>query len=566
MAFPRLAREWHAARNGDLLPTDVTPGSSRKIWWKCPAGREHEWRATVVSRTQRHTGCPFCSGRRPTRARSLARLRLRLAREWHPTRNGALTPSDVSLGSSRRVWWKCSAGPDHEWHAPVYGRTGNGTGCPFCSGRRASRQRNLARLHPKVAAEWHPTRNGTLRPADVVPGSNRRVWWKCAAEPAHEWSAPVRDRGVLGYGCPFCRGHRVSATHSLAARFPKLAAQWHPTKNGKLTPASVTPHSAYRAWWFCRMGADHVWRDQVNARSGGGRGCPFCAGKRVSRTNCLAVLHPRLAREWHLTKNGTKTPWNFVAGSVKRVWWRCQKGPDHEWLAGIASRVHGTGCPCCSGHKPSVTNSLATQFPKVAAQWHRARNGRLRPKDVVAGSNRRVWWKCAAGPDHEWQTTVANRTWLGNGCPFCSGHRVSMTNSLAARYPRLAAEWDRERNGKLRPSDVMPGSWQRVWWRCPKGPDHVWEAAIYNRVRTPGCPFCRDRMVSVTNSLAVLFPEVAWEWHPTRNGKLTPFDVIASAREHAWWRCARGHVWRELVRTRTASGRGCPVCADLGVG
>ncbi len=504
------------------------------------------------------------AGRQRPAAPSLAGAFPQLAREWHASRNGDLRPTDVTPGSSRRVWWKCPAGADHEWQAPVYGRTAGGTGCPFCSGRRASRERNLARLHPKVAAEWHPTKNGALRPGDVVPGSNRRVWWRCRRDPGHEWAAVVQSRAVLGSGCPFCRGDRPSATHCLAARFPALAAQWHPTRNGKLGPAEVTPHSAYRAWWFCVAGADHVWQEQVNERSGGGKGCPFCAGKRVSRTNCLAVLYPRLAREWHPTKNGSRTPRDFVAGSVKRVWWRCRKGPDHEWLAGIASRVHGTGCPCCSGHKVSVTNSLATSFPKVAAEWHPTRNGRLRPKDVVGGSNRRAWWRCRKGPDHVWACTIANRTWGGFGCPFCSDHRVSVTNSLATRFPRLASEWDGERNGKLRPSAVLPGSWVRVWWRCPKGPDHVWVKEIYNRVRTPGCPFCRGRMVSVTNSLGVLYPEVAWEWHPTRNGKLSPFDVIATAREHVWWRCARGHVWRELVRSRTMKGRGCPTCADEG--
>ncbi|MBI5489099.1 MAG: zinc-ribbon domain-containing protein [Deltaproteobacteria bacterium] len=492
---------------------------------------------------------------------SLAKAYPKLARQWHPTRNGGCTPADVLPGSHRKVWWKCPAAPDHEWQTPVYSRTGQGTGCPFCTGRWASRAHNLARHRPHLAAEWHPTKNGDLTPVEVVPGSNRKVWWRCRAA-GHEWTARIHDRGVLGHGCPYCRGHRASAKHSLAARFPDIAVQWHPVKNGELTPADVTPHSAYRAWWRCPKGPDHEWQDQVNARTGGKKGCPFCAGMRVSVTNRLAVLHPKLAREWHPTKNGKKTPWDFVALSVKRAWWICKKGPDHVWRAGIASRVYGTGCPCCSNHKVSVTNSLATRFPKVAAQWHPTRNGRLRPGDVVAGANRRAWWACPAGPDHEWATTVSNRTFLGNGCPFCSGRRASVTNSLATLHPELAAQWDRKRNGKLRPSDVVPGSLRPAWWRCPKGPDHVWETPVYDRVRTPSCPFCRGRRSSVTNSLASLFPEVAAEWHPTRNGGVEPSEVVALAREYAWWRCARGHAWREQIRTRTAKGRGCPVCAE----
>ena len=34
-------------------------------------------------------------------------------------------------------------------------------------------------LFPEVAKQWHPTLNGDLKPTDVKPGSNERVWWRC---------------------------------------------------------------------------------------------------------------------------------------------------------------------------------------------------------------------------------------------------------------------------------------------------------------------------------------------------------------------------------------------------
>lgn len=33
-----------------------------------------------------------------------------LAKQWNYDRNGALTPWDVTIGSDRKVWWKCSLG------------------------------------------------------------------------------------------------------------------------------------------------------------------------------------------------------------------------------------------------------------------------------------------------------------------------------------------------------------------------------------------------------------------------------------------------------------------------
>lgn len=46
----------------------------------------------------------------------------KLAKEWHPTKNSKLTPNDVSYGSEKYIWWKCSKGPDHEWEMTVYAR------------------------------------------------------------------------------------------------------------------------------------------------------------------------------------------------------------------------------------------------------------------------------------------------------------------------------------------------------------------------------------------------------------------------------------------------------------
>jgi hypothetical protein len=165
------------------------------------------------------------------------------ALRWHPTKNGDLTPRDVSPGSHRRVWWKCRKGPDHEWQA-IVASVANAvrSGCPFCSGQRASVTNSLASLTPAIARQWHPTRNGGLTPRDVTAYSNRPVWWRCRRGPDHEWQAPPNNR-QRGDGCPFCSRHRPTAATSLAARFPDIAREWHPTKNGSLSPRAVLPAS-----------------------------------------------------------------------------------------------------------------------------------------------------------------------------------------------------------------------------------------------------------------------------------------------------------------------------------
>src|SRR5438445_7937538 len=138
-------------------------------------------------------------------------------------------------------------------------------------------------------------------------------------------------------------------------------------------------------------------------------------GKRLKEP--LSVTHPQLAAEWHSTKNGDLRPENITAGSSKKVWWKCQFG--HEWDATVSNRVLGRGCPYCSNRKVDKSNCLTTTRPELVAEWHPTKNGELRPEQFTAGSGEKVWWKCPAADDHEWQASIYSRA-PGIGCPYCN--------------------------------------------------------------------------------------------------------------------------------------------------
>tara|TARA_B100001123_G_C14728203_1_gene795851 strand:+ start:131 stop:598 length:468 start_codon:yes stop_codon:yes gene_type:complete len=127
--------------------------------------------------------------------------------------------------------------------------------------------------------------------------------------------------------------------------------------------------------------------------------CPFCSGYKLSSTNRLTVLYPEVSAQWHPTKNGDLTAADVTYGATKKYWWKCGKGPDHEWPASPSKRtVSKRGCPFCSGRKVSTTNSLASGYPKIAAQWHPTKNKSLRPEQFTSGSSKRVWWQCSNNP------------------------------------------------------------------------------------------------------------------------------------------------------------------------
>jgi hypothetical protein len=181
------------------------------------------------------------------------------------------------------------------------------------------------------------------------------------------------------------------------------------------------PGTHEKYWWRCRSG--HKWLASADNRTRYNKGCPYCARRRAAPETSLARVAPHLARQWHPTKNGSLRPKHVLPGSEKKVWWKCRRGPDHEWQVSCNARTNhgGTGCPFCAGQRVSVTNSLGTRFPRIAGQWHPTKNGALTPADVTPGTNRKVWWQCVTG--HSWQATCANRTTQGRGCPYCSVRR-----------------------------------------------------------------------------------------------------------------------------------------------
>ena len=202
--------------------------------------------------------------------------------------------------------------------------------------------------------------------------------------------------------------------------------------------------------------------------------------------------------------------------------------------------------------KPTATDCLQAKNPAVAALWHPTWNADKTPQDFLAGSGFRAWWLCSNG--HSWQATINSRTTRGgSGCPYCSGNRPWPGESdLASVAPDIAAEWDVERNGSLRPTEVTAKSSKRAWWTC-RTCGHHWRAVIATR-HEHGCPACAGVIATPERNLLLSNPELAAEadgWDPA--------SVAPSSGRKMAWRCSEGHQWRAVVANRS-NGSGCPNC------
>jgi very-short-patch-repair endonuclease/DNA-directed RNA polymerase subunit RPC12/RpoP len=405
---PALAAEWHPTKNGKLTANQVLPSASRKVWWRCAKG--HDFNSTINSRAS-GTGCPYCSNKRIGYGNSLIDRFPSIAKEWHPTRNGELTPSNIVFGSSRNIWWQCARG--HEWETKVIARTHRNTNCPKCKPQ-------ASKLELRIFAEMLPIFGKIER--------QKKLWRKefdlvieslkvCVEVDGYPWHNDKVDHDLLklklcrkhGYNLFRVRDKRLPAIDGPVVIYSESAlhSQFHTTKALILLISKLVPHNqeirnrivAYRR--KSRWQNEAVYQKMLAELPGPGS------------DRSIAVTDPELAAEWHPTKNGALTPEMVSAGSGELIWWRCARG--HEWARAVYAKRK---CPYCSNLLATEENSLHKLHPKIAKQWHPTKNLPATPDMVPAGSGKRYWWICERG--HEWEREVEKRTKAGRGCPYCA--------------------------------------------------------------------------------------------------------------------------------------------------
>ena len=493
----------------------------------------------------------------------------KLINEWNIEKNIDIDINTITVGSGKKVWWKCEKG--HEWQATI-GHRMNGRNCPICCGKKILIGYNdLLSQRPDIAEEWDYEKNVDIKPTEVTCHSAKKVWWigKCG----HSWEARINHRTDSHCNCPYCSGNQVLAGfNDLQTKYPEIAAEWHPTKNGDLKPSDFSAHTLRKVWWRCKVG--HEWESSISNRTGKNKtNCPYCSGRyAISGETDLQMQYPEIAAEWHPTKNGELKPTDIKSGSGIKVWWMCKLG--HEWEARVSYRVRrGSVCGYCANRivYPGF-NDLQTKNPEIAAEWHPDRNGDLKPTDILFGSNQKVWWMCQFG--YEWEARVRDRAIQNNGCPFCSGRRAIVgVNDLSTKRPDIAKEWNYQKNGKLIPEEVPVSSNKSVWWKCNKG--HEWKTLICDRTgkNKTGCPYCANRkIIPGYNDLATYSPHLVKEWDFEKNKGLidgngadisTPDKVSPVSGNSVWWKCEKGHEWKAKISNRT-NGNGCPYCSKAG--
>ena len=136
--YPRVLKFWDFNKNQvlDCTPYDISPGTSQKIYWKCPdCGYEWVQHPTVLVHGG---GCPICAIKHgvllhetPEPNKSFADLFPDLLSDWDYTKNDR-SPYAIKPHSNKDIAWKCHV-CGYEWTTRLQNRTDSHQGCPKCA-------------------------------------------------------------------------------------------------------------------------------------------------------------------------------------------------------------------------------------------------------------------------------------------------------------------------------------------------------------------------------------------------------------------------------------------------
>lgn len=326
-----------------------------------------------------------CSCSRNQRAASPGRVLLADSDDpcldwWDNELNSEADLATATLRARRSVHW---VGPlcGHRFNSPVAGMSVSPT-CPTCQSEAFKREQaenaRLAALTvrdvPELAQAWADEAN----PASVsaAAGSLHRF---CCPNGHHPRISP---RTFLRNGCPHCRADLTRGSGpTLAVAQPEIASQWHPVRNGALTPNDVGPGSRRTVWWLADC-CGHEWREAVQDRDKYRRWrCPSCR----TFLDSLAWQNPGLASEW--SPDNPVSPWQVRPHTSTSFTpqWVCATDPSHTWRAPLSSRSSGAGCPECRISGKSAVE--LSHFRAAAEVFGSARSGMVLRDDAFTGRN-----------------------------------------------------------------------------------------------------------------------------------------------------------------------------------
>lgn len=491
----------------------------------------------------------------------------KLMQEWDFDKNNDLNlfPDKITLGSDKKVWWKCQK-CHYSWFASI-GHRSRGRGCPKCANESRMKSRilhygSLLEDNPELCKEWNYEKNNNLKPEHFLPGSGQLVWWKCS-RCGHEWKTTISNRNSKSNktNCPKCS---LVYQSSIAEKFvyfyirklfpdaqENVKLQFLSNRELDIYIPSIKVGIEYDGGsWHNDISADED-KDTLCNKNGifliriREKSCP------KFKNSSFIIWSEKPKNSYIKLNDPIKNCLNFLSKKYNKPY-NFNINVEHDYdnvLGSIKNLV--------------VQNSIKNT--NLIEEWDYELNS-IDPSSVSTNSNKKVWWKCKTC-NNSWRVSVNNRS-QGNGCPYCA-HKIIKQgyNDLETTHPEILEEWDYEKN-TIKPNTIFAGSNKKVWWKCKKH-NHSWESSPNSRINQhSGCPYCsNNKILTGFNDLYSQNQELMKEWDFSKN-IVDPKTIAPGSNKKVWWKCSIcGFEWQTSPNSRTSAIKtGCPKCAAKHVG
>ena len=377
-------------------------------------------------------------------------------------------------------------------------------------------------------------------------------------------------RTQRGGGCPEC-AKKIRANNRIETivekngciTAPLLLKEWDYEKNKELGlfPDKLTTHSNKKAWWKCSA-CGYEWKTTVANRSGCSS-CPACINRViVAGVNDLVTTHPELANEWDYEENGELLPQHVSYGMGKKVGWKCSLG--HKYKATILHRSSGTNCPICnSGRQTSFAEQAVFYYVK---QLYPSTINRYR--DIFDNGMEidiyipEIRYGIEYDGSYWHKTDNYDREQKKYEICKAKGIRLIRIKAFTKEYS-IDAPCFADYTLFLKEDNVseLEKMIQSLYFSlCNTCLCGQWENAITTVNLERDRYKISNYRYEQKNSFMDEHPELAKEWHPTKNEDLTPSMFRSGSSFLAWWLCsACGYEWKTSIWSRS-KGSGCEKC------
>jgi hypothetical protein len=396
--FPSLIKEWDFEKNS-INPHKILKSSREKAYWIC-SSCGNKWKTRIDHRTISKSGCKPCNREKAYKKTYETKLKKSktlyednkfLTKQWHPTKNGMLTPKNVSHSSSKKVYWICERG--HVWPARISNRNILKHNCPKCYP-----------MTSLIEVRFFCELKSIL---------NTKVFWKYKIKKFEvDIFIPAKNLGIEIDGFPWHKNKEmkdakknknletlgINTIRLRDYRLKKINKKniFIDTRNyEKFESIKVLISSDYFKHFLNKKEVNRVEKYLI--------GGVFVNEKEFKEIQ-INLPKPRaeksfsknfknLLEEWNYKKNSVD-PEFYSIGSGFVAHWICKNG--HEWKTSISSRTSGHGCNKCLNKVAHSQHNFKLKEPDLVKYFHPTLNEK-KPDEYTPRSTKKVFWLCPKG-------------------------------------------------------------------------------------------------------------------------------------------------------------------------